>query len=139
LRARGSRATSRLPDAVVLDSEGLSRASGNARIRAELTMARQFGATVYVSAVTLTETLRGGPRDVRIHALLKAIKKEPVTPGQGRAAGELLGKTGRADTVDAIVAITAAEAGRSVRILTGDVDDLSALTAEMKNISVVRV
>jgi predicted nucleic acid-binding protein len=102
-------------------------------------MARQFGATVHVSAVTLTETLRGSPRDARIHALLKAVKKEPVTSDQGRAAGELLGKTGRADTVDAIVAITAAGLGQSVRILTGDVDDLSALTADMKNVSVVPV
>jgi predicted nucleic acid-binding protein len=124
---------------VVLDSEGLSRASGNARTRAELTMARQFGATVHVSAVTLTETLRGSPHDAHIHALLKAVKKEPVTPDQGRAAGELLGKTGRADTVDAIVAITAAGLGQSVRILTAEVDDLSALTADMKNVSVVPV
>jgi predicted nucleic acid-binding protein len=139
LKAGGSPANPRLPDAVVLDSEGLSRASGNARIRAELTMARQFGATVHVSAVTLTETLRGSPRDARIHALLKTVKKDPVTPEQGRAAGELLGKTGRADTVDAVVAVTAAGLGRSVRILTGDVDDLNALTADMKNVSVIPV
>ena len=139
LKAGSSPANLRLPDAVVLDSEGLSRASGNVRTRAELTMARQFGATVYVSAVTLTETLRGRPRDARVHALLKAVKKEPVTPEQGRAAGELLGRTGRADTVDAIVAITAAGLGQRVRILTGDVDDLNALTADMKNVSVVPV
>jgi predicted nucleic acid-binding protein len=129
----------RLPDAVLLDSEGLSGASGNLRIRAELTLARQLGATVHVSAVTLTETLRGSPRDARIHALLKAIRKEPVTPEQGRAAGELLGKTRRAETVDAIVAVTAAGLGRNVRILTGDVDDLTALTADMKNVSVVPI
>jgi hypothetical protein len=67
------------------------------------------------------------------------VKKEPVTPEQGRAAGELLGRTGRADTVDAIVAITAAGLGQRVRILTGDVDDLNALTADMKNVSVVPV
>ncbi len=139
LTAGSSPGNPRLPDAVVLDSEGLSRASGNLRVRAELTMAHQLGATVYVSAVTLTETLRGSPRDARIHALLKAVRKEPVTPEQGRAAGELLGRTGRADTVDAIVAITAAGLGQNVRILTGDVDDLTALTADMKNVSVVPV
>ena len=129
----------RWPDAVLLDSEGLSRASGNLRVRAELTLARQFGATVHVSAVTLTETLRGSPRDARIHALLKAVRREPVTPEQGTQAGELLGKTGRADTVDAIVAITAAGLGRNVRILTGDVDDLTALTADMESVSVVPI
>jgi predicted nucleic acid-binding protein len=139
LGAAGTSANPRLPDALVLDSEGLSRASGNTRIRAELTLAQQFGATVYVSAITLTETLRGGPRDSRVHALLKAVKKEPVTPEQGRAAGELLGRTGRADTVDSIVAVLAAEVGQKVRILTGDADDLTALTAEMKNVTVVPV
>jgi predicted nucleic acid-binding protein len=139
LTAGASLGNPRLPDAVLLDSEGLSRASGNPRVRAELTLARQFGATVHVSAVTLTETLRGSPRDARIHALLKAVRKEPVTPEQGRAAGELLGKTGRADTVDAIVAITALGLGRNVRILTGDVADLNALTADMKSVSVVPI
>jgi predicted nucleic acid-binding protein len=139
LTAGAAPGSPRLPDAVLLDSEGLSRASGNPRVRAELTLARQFGATVHVSAVTLTETLRGSPRDARIHALLKAVRKEPVTPEQGRAAGELLGKTGRADTVDAIVAITAVGLGRNVRILTGDADDLNALTADMKNVSVIPI
>jgi len=37
------------------------------------------------------------------------------------------------------VAITAAGLGQNVRILTGDVDDLTALTADMKNVSVVPV
>jgi hypothetical protein len=102
-------------------------------------MAWQFGVAVHVSAVTLTETLRGSPRDARIHALLKAVREEPVTPDQGRAAGELLGKTGRADTVDAIVAISAVGLGQNVRILTCDVGDLNALTADMKNVSVVPI
>lgn len=92
-----------LPDAVLLDSEGLSAAArGHPRVRAELALAERLGASVHVSAVTLTETLRGGPRDARVHALLKGVDQEAVTPGLGRAAGELLGRTGRADTVDAV-------------------------------------
>lgn len=94
---------------------------------------------MHVSAVTLTETLRGSARDARVHALLRAVRKEPVTPEQGRAAGELLGRTGRNDTADAIVAVTAAALGRNVRILTSDAGDLTALTEDMANVSVVPV
>jgi len=43
-----------LPDAVLLDSEGLSAAAaGSARVRAELVLAERLGAKVHVSAVTL--------------------------------------------------------------------------------------
>jgi predicted nucleic acid-binding protein len=129
-----------LPDAVLLDSEGLSvAAAGSARVRAELILAERLGASVHVSAVTLAETLRGGPRDARVHSLLKSVVQRPVTPELGRAAGELLGRTGRADTVDAIVAATASGLGQRVRILTSDPRDLGALTAEMDAVTVVAV
>ena len=129
-----------LPDAVLLDSEGLSgAATSNVRVRAELALAERLGVSVHVSAVTLAETLRGGPRDARLHASLKGLGQEPVTTALGRAAGELLGHTGRADTVDAIVAVTARGLGRNVRIITSDPDDLRALTAEMDGVSVVPV
>jgi predicted nucleic acid-binding protein len=128
-----------LPDAVLLGSEGLgAAAAGSARVRAELILAERLGASVYVSAVTLAETLRGGPRDARVHSLLKSVVQRPVTPELGRAAGELLGRTGRADTVDAIVAATASGLGQRVRILTSDPRDLRALTAEMDAVTVVR-
>lgn len=129
-----------LPDAVLLDSEGLSAAAaGSARVRAELILAERLGASVHVSAVTLAETLRGGPRDARVNSLLKSVVQRPVTPELGRAAGELLGRTGRADTVDAIVAATASGLGQRVRILTSDPRDLRALTAEMDAVTVVAV
>ncbi|HBW20253.1 MAG TPA: hypothetical protein DEH11_15205 [Actinobacteria bacterium] len=102
-------------------------------------LAERLGAKVHVSAVTLAETLRGGPRDARVHSLVKSAVPHPVTPGLGRAAGELLGRTGRADAVDAIVAVTASGLGQRVRILTSDPDDLRALTAEMDGVSVVAV
>jgi hypothetical protein len=74
-----------------------------------------------------------------VHSLLKGVVSHRVTPGLGRAAGELLGRTGRADTVDAIVAVTASGLGQRVRILTSDPGDLRALTAEMDGVSVVPV
>jgi hypothetical protein len=71
--------------------------------------------------------------------MLEGVVAHPVTPGLGRAAGELLGRAGRADTVDAIVAVTTSELGQKVRILTSDPHDLRALTAEMDAVSVVPV
>ena len=129
-----------VPDAVLLDSEGLSAgAQGDARVRAELTVAEQLGARVHVSSVTLAEVLRGQRRDARVHSLLSAVEKVPVTPELGHAAGELLGRTGRDDTVDAVVAVTAQSVGRLVRLLTGDPADLRALTADMPGVTVVPI
>ncbi len=129
-----------VPDAVLLDAGGLSAgAQGDARVRAELTVAEQLGARVHVSSVTLAEVLRGQRRDARVHSLLSAVEKIPATPDLGRAAGELLGRTGRDDTVDAVVAVTAQSVGRLVRLLTGDPADLRALTADMPGVTVVPI
>jgi len=123
-----------------LDSSALSgAAAGQARVRAELTLAEELGVEVNVSSVTLTETLRGPGRDARVHAVLAGTKQQPVTAQLGRAAGELLGRTTRDDTVDAIVAVTAAALGERVRLLTGDPDDLNALTVDMTNVSVAPI
>lgn len=129
-----------VPDAVVLDAGALSGAAdGQVRVRAELSLAEQLGVEVYVSSVTLTETLRGHRRDARIHAVLAGTDQLPVTPQLGRAAGDLLGRTRRGDTVDALVAATAEALGGRVRLLTGDPDHLNALTADMGNVTVVPV
>src|ERR1700678_4036397 len=108
----------------MLDATALSGAAvGQFGIRAELSLAEELGVEVYVSSVTLTETLRGHRRDARIHAVLAGTDQKPVTPQLGRAAGELLGRTNRDDTVDAIVAVTAQALGAQVRLLTGDPSD----------------
>ena len=139
-RRRQERALRAVADALILDSGALSAgADGHGRVRAELAVAEQLGAGVHVSAVTLTEVLRGHPRDARVHALLSSIQREPVTPELGREAGELLSRTARDDTVDAIVAVTAQSLGRRVRLLTGDPSDLRALTADMTAVTIVPI
>jgi predicted nucleic acid-binding protein len=138
-RQRGQLKPSGLPDAVVLDSSALSGAAvGDLRVRAELALAEQLGVEVHLSSVTLAETLRGHPRDARVHALLTGTNQDSVTPQLGRLAGELLGRTNRDDTIDAIVAVTAEVLGR-VRLLTGDPDDLNALTTDMPNVTVISI
>ena len=130
----------RVPTAVVLDAGALSAgAQGDPRVRAELALAEQLGAGVHVSSVTLAEVLRGHHRDARVHALLAAVEHHPVNPHLGRAAGELLGRTRRDDTIDAIIAVTAEALAMPTRLLTGDADDLRTLTSGMAAVTVVPV
>jgi predicted nucleic acid-binding protein len=119
---------------LVLDSEGLSKlAAGDARARAHLEMARLRQARVVISAITLTEVLRGGPRDSRVHQVLSRVTTLPVTPELARRAGELLGATGLSGhrcAIDSVVAVTALDLPRPVVLLTSDPDDLNRLVEE---------
>ncbi|MHB1510966.1 MAG: hypothetical protein ACYCST_03495 [Acidimicrobiales bacterium] len=66
-----------LPDAIVLDSGALGAAAqDDARVRAELTMAKQVGVPVHVSSVILAECLRGHQRDTRIHAIIAGAEQD---------------------------------------------------------------
>jgi predicted nucleic acid-binding protein len=119
---------------LVLDSEGLVKlASGGDRTRAFLATARERGARVVVSAITLTEVLRGGPRDASVHRVLSRIVVLPMSPELGRRAGELLGATGLSGhrcAIDAVVAATALELPRPLLLLTSDLNDLARLVDE---------
>lgn len=129
-----------VPVAVLLDAQALSAAAqGAPRVRAELAMAERLGASVHVSSVTLAGVLRGHPREARVHALLSGVENEPVTPELGRAAGELLGRTRRDDTIAAIVTATADSLARPTRLLTGDPGDLRALAADLPAVTVVPI
>jgi predicted nucleic acid-binding protein len=128
---------------LVLDGEGLSKlASGDARVRGHLESARARGARVAVSAVTLTETLRGGPRDAAVHRVLARITVVPVTAAVARRAGELLGTTGLSGhrcAIDAVIAATALDLERPVVLLTSDPDDMNRLVEEPERPKTQRV
>jgi predicted nucleic acid-binding protein len=133
---------------LVLDAEGLSKlAAGDARTRGYLDSARNRGARVAVSAITLTEALRGGPRDAAVHRVLSRITVITVTEAIARRAGELLGTTGLSGhrcAIDAVVAATALDTERPAILLTSDPDDLNKLVEEperpkAQRIVVVRV
>lgn len=121
--------------ALVFDSEGLCKlASGDARARAYLETARARRARVVVSAITLTEVLRGGARDASVHRVLSRVSVLPVTPEVARTAGELLGATGLSGhrcAIDAVVAATALGLVRPVVLLTSDLDDVNRLVEEL--------
>ena len=86
-----------------------------------------------MSAITLTEVLRGGSRDAAVHRVLSRITVLPVTSEIARRAGELLGQAGLSGhrcAIDAVVAATALELDRPVAVLTSDPGDLATLTEE---------
>lgn len=119
---------------LVLDSEGVSKlAAGDDRTRAYFDSARARRAKVAASAITLTETLRGGPRDAVVHRVLSRVTVVPVTAQIARRAGELLGATGLSGhrcAIDAVVAATALELERPIVLLTSDPDDMNKLVEE---------
>jgi predicted nucleic acid-binding protein len=133
---------------LVLDSDGLAKlAEGDDRARAFLQTARERRARVVVSAITLTEVLRGGPRDASVHRVLSRVVVLPVSAELGRRAGELLGAAGLSGhrcAIDAVVAATALALPRPLVVLTSDPDDLTKLVEEPdrpkhQRIAVVRV
>jgi predicted nucleic acid-binding protein len=133
---------------LVLDAEGLAKlAAGDARTRGYLDSAAVRGARVAVSAITLTEVLRGGPRDAPTHRVLSRITVVPVSAAIARRAGELLGITGLSGhrcAIDAVVVATTLELERPVVLLTSDPDDMSRLSEEperpkAQRIAVIRV
>lgn len=63
---RRSRVAAGLSDLLVLDADGVSKSTeGDRSVQAWLERARELDADVIVSAVTLTEVLRGVPHDAR--------------------------------------------------------------------------
>jgi predicted nucleic acid-binding protein len=119
---------------LILDSGGLFKlAAGDKLARGYLETAIARRARVAVSAITLTEVLRGDKRDAAVHRVLSRITIMPVTPEIARRAGELLGATGLSGhrcAIDAVVAATALVMERPAVLLTSDLDDLARLVEE---------
>ena len=88
--------------------------------------------------MVLVESLSGRPRnDVEVHRLLKLCEiAEQVSISVARRAATLRALAGRGSAVDALV-VALAEPGGTV--LTGDVEDLSALAEHADDVIVRRV
>jgi uroporphyrinogen-III synthase len=118
----------------VLDAEGLRKlADGNPRAVSFAMDAQSADAIVVTAASTLTEVLRGGPRDAPVHRILREVSVVPIGQEQGRTAGELLGRTGLSGhrhALGALLAVVALAQPRPVVVLTSDTDDMRRLTEE---------
>jgi predicted nucleic acid-binding protein len=122
---------------LILDAGAvIALARGDQRARAYLQRALELDAEVRVPVVVVAETTRGGPKDATVNRVLAAIgEPTPPTAPTARLAGRLLARARRSDTIDALVAAEAIEAGGGY-ILTGDPDDLRALTGGEPSVQV---
>ncbi len=125
---------------LVLDSGGLSRlAEPDLRSIRLIDTLHQTGAwPPIVPTVVLTESLSGRPRtDAAVNRVLKSCAVvEEVSEPLARRAGVLRALARRGSAVDALVVATAEPGGT---VLTGDIDDLSALASYADNVTVARV
>ncbi|HUD36543.1 MAG TPA: hypothetical protein VMR14_06585 [Streptosporangiaceae bacterium] len=121
---------------MVLDAEGLVKlSSGHPGAVARTKVAYTRGGAVVTAATTLTEVLRGGPRDAPLHRVLRKVKVIEIDAAQARLAGELLGRAGLSGRRCALVSLLATVAlaqPRPVILLTSDPDDMTKLTEELE-------
>lgn len=111
---------------VVLDAGPLIAADKDpAALRTLLEVESDRGRVPAVSAATVAEVWRGGPRSARLARLFQQLEVVPVDIGLARHAGELLARTGQSDPLDALVVALAARWSRAV--VTDDLGDLEPL------------
>jgi predicted nucleic acid-binding protein len=126
------------PERLILDSGAvIAWARGDMRARAKVRRAVELGLDVRVPVVVLAETLRGSARDAPVNRVLKSIDVLPTAEAVGRGAGALLGRTGRDNIADALLAAEAIESAATA-VLTSDSHDLTALLADHPEIAVQR-
>jgi predicted nucleic acid-binding protein len=119
---------------LVLDAEGLVKLASGHPVAVSLARdAYQAEAEIVTAVTTLAEVLRGGPRDALVHRISSRVTVSSIGEEQGRAAGELLGRTGLSGhrcALDALLAVVALAQPRPVIVLTSDMDDMRRLTKE---------
>ena len=78
-----------------------------------------------------------GPRQALLASALSAVDVRPLDDDLGRAAGELLGRSGKRDVIDGALALLAEDGDL---IVTSDPSDLALLAAEAgRDVEIVRV
>lgn len=119
---------------VVLDSQGLSLLiDENAKMLGRLQKARDESFGVAISAITIVEAPASGRRRQRRDFVLSRLDIEPAGRELALLASELLSRTGmsgHANAIDAVVAATALKSMRPTVLYTSDPQDMTALCAE---------
>lgn len=119
---------------VTLDAGALIAIEGGTeRARALVTRIRDRRLTVLVPAAALAQAWRGGARQARLGAFLRARGGPEVfalDAAGARAAGELCARAGSDDVVDASVVLCGLRHDHV--IATGDPDDLRALDGRVR-------
>jgi len=98
--------------------------------------ASALGAEIIIPAGVLAQVWRGGSRQARLAALVggPATRVEALNEALAKAAGQLCGRRGTADVVDASVVLAARQAGGAV--VTADVEDIRRLDPTLTVVAV---
>ncbi len=116
----------------VLDAGELIGLENNNRAAwARLRAARRGSDQLIVPTGVIGQVWRGTPQQARLNQALKQCRPIPLDENTARLAGQLCGRTGTTDVIDAIVAVVAHSALRhgEASVLTSDPEDISALLA----------
>lgn len=118
---------------IILDAGaliGLER--GDRRVVALLDRLRSAGSGAVVPAGVVGQVWRGGARQARLARFLRLAEVVivPLDEDLARAAGELCGRAGTSDVVDASVVLVAHGEGDGV--VTSDPDDLRRLSPAVR-------
>lgn len=112
---------------LVLDSGALIALERNQRpMWARLKAAQLAGDVPVTHGGVLGQVLRGGPRQARLARALDGIDVKPLDERLGQEAGELLGRAGLSDVVDAAVVLLTIDGDE---IVTVDRDDFEVLVS----------
>ena len=114
--------------ALVLDAGALIAIDRDDRaVVAQLRVASRNGLDLRTNAMVVAQVWRDSRgRQARLAMLLQAVDVCLIDQAAGREAGELLGKAGTSDPIDATVILLAQHGDR---ILTSDPDDVRHLAA----------
>lgn len=125
---------------LILDAGGiLALARGDGIARSVLERARREGYVGVIPTPVLTQVHRGGRDQAMVDRVVNAVDTLlPTSANVARRAGDLLASSG---TTDAVVAIVASEALKSVPalILTSDPVDLARLLEDQREAGGIRV
>lgn len=120
---------------LVLDTGALIQVDrGNRHTLSTIDAALDRGERVLVPAGAIGQAWRNPSRQALLSRMLKRCEEVVLDGSAARASGQLCGKAGTADVIDASVAVAVAEANRrdaDVVLLTSDTRDLSILLAVM--------
>ena len=112
---------------VVLDSGALIAVDRGSRdTKQSIELLRRAGETLRTPSPVVGQVWRDGSRQAVLARLLQYVDVLDVSDDHARRAGELLGRTGGSDVVDALVVLSA-RAGDTV--LTSDPGDITDLLA----------
>lgn len=121
---------------VILDAGALIQFErGGTQVRDVIRQAELHGLAVVIPSGALGQVWRDGSRQARLAKLLKrGTVIEPLGGKLAQAAGELCGRAGTADVIDATVVLVARRRGGVV--LSSDADDLRRLDPALEVVEV---